>query len=191
MGRAENSVSGAASGRAATSERNRRQARAPSRPAMTPCMCRVIECRRMPRCAQSFGVRHHALDDLPGLRDRPLRIDQALLEFGEQRRPMIGRSAEHHAVDAFDAGVRRSSAPSHRPAVQYHGQVGRIALQAMHEIVLERRNLAILLGRQAAEDGDARMHDERIDARGARPRRRKRGKTHSRRDHRCRFGTSP
>ena len=39
-------------GRAATSERKRRQARAPSRPAIKPCMWRVIECRRMPRRAQ-------------------------------------------------------------------------------------------------------------------------------------------
>ena len=103
--------------------RNRRQARAPSRPAIRPCMCRVIECRRMPRCELGTRIGHDALDDLPRLRNAPGGIDQRPLEFGQQRRPVIGGAAEHDAVQTRrEVRARRRSASRHA-AVQYHGQL--------------------------------------------------------------------
>jgi hypothetical protein len=116
-------------------------------------------------CAR-FGVRDHTLNDLPGLGDRPVRIDQTLLELGQERGPMIGGSPDHGAVDTIVqmCADRRAIAQA---AVQYHGQLAAIAFQSMHEIIFKRWNLPILLGRQTAEDGDTRVHDQRIDSRGA------------------------
>ncbi len=48
-----------------------------------------------------LGVRHHALDDLPGLRNRPGRIDVGTLEFSQQGGAMIGSPPDHYAVHAF------------------------------------------------------------------------------------------
>src|SRR5580704_18316443 len=79
---------------------------------------------------------------------------------------MIGSPPDHHAVDAR-SDVRADSGTVAQPAIQYYRQLGPIAFQAMHQLMFERRNLPILLGRQAAENRDARMHDQRIDVRRA------------------------
>ncbi len=51
------------------------------------------------------------------------------------------------------------------PPLSTTGRVGRLALQAVHVVVLERRNFAVFLRRQSAEHGGAGMDDERIHPR--------------------------
>src|SRR5664279_3603923 len=80
------------------------------------------------------------------------------LRLSEQPRVVIRGAAEHHAVDvvefARDRRVRRDA------AVDDDGQLGKVAFEAMHEVVFQRRYLAVLLRRQPLEDGVARMHHE-------------------------------
>src|SRR5882762_3587637 len=103
------------------------------------------------------------LDDLLGLRQPPVGIDQDLLQLGEQGRPVVGRTAEHDSIHsrihmmADFRGLRQA-------AVQYHGQLRPFLFEPVHVVVLEGRNLTILLGRQAAQNRSAGVDDERIDA---------------------------
>ena len=69
-------------------------------------MWRVIECSRTPRRAAALCVGHHTFDDLPRLGNAPGRVDHRLLEFGEHRRAVIGRAAEHHAVESGRQVIR-------------------------------------------------------------------------------------
>src|ERR1700733_13911049 len=118
-----------------------------------------------PPARTDLRVRDDTFDDLLRLRDLPFGIDQGLLQFGEQRRPMVTGAAEHYAV--YPPGhVTAALLHSRKPAVQDHVQLRPLALEPMNVLVLERRNLAVLLGRQAAEDCDPRVDVERVDAGG-------------------------
>src|SRR5207253_11254828 len=47
-------------------------------------------------------------------------------------------------------------------SIQHDRQRRKISLQALHDFVAERRNLAILLRRESLQHGVSRMHDEYI-----------------------------
>ena len=71
---------------------------------------------------------------------------------------MVGLAPNHHAVQQsqlrLQLGMRGDT------AVQHHRQCREVALERMHQFVAQRRNLAVLLGRQALEPGIAGVHDE-------------------------------
>src|SRR6267142_4402550 len=76
---------------------------------------------------------------------------------------MIDRTAQHHAIEPcrdMITDLRRLG----QPAVQYHDERRPLLFQPVHVVVLERRNLTILLGRQAAQYRRTGVHDERIDS---------------------------
>ena len=80
-------------------------------------------------------------------------------------RVVIGRAADHHAVDRVEL---RGDLPSVvDAAVEHDGQCREVALQAVHDLVAQRRHLAVLLRAQALQPRIARMHDEDVAARAA------------------------
>src|ERR1041384_4000616 len=73
---------------------------------------------------------------------------------------LVGRRpAEHDAVDPRE--LARDLRARGDTAVDDDFELGKIALQLMHVVILERRHLAVLLGRETPQHGIARMHDER------------------------------
>ncbi len=85
-----------------------------------------------------------------GSRNAPGGIDHRLFELGQQGGTVIGRAAEHDAVKTRRQRFDRGSAVGHA-AVEHNGEPRPLEFQPLHVVVLERRNLPIFLGRQAAE----------------------------------------
>ena len=73
---------------------------------------------------------------------------------------MVGRPAEHHAVNVFEmrlAGIQRFNA-----AIDHNSEPGKVSLEVVHPFVVERRDLAVLFGRETLQPGLARMHYEHL-----------------------------
>jgi len=68
-------------------------------------------------------VGHDALHDLPWLRDAPGRIDERPLELREERRPVIGPSTQHHAVQSRRE-MRAHHAHLADASIENNGQIG-------------------------------------------------------------------
>ena len=83
---------------------------------------------------------------------------------------LVGGAAQHHAVDVAQCAsrlVQRRDA-----AIDDDGQVRALALQPLDQAIVQRRDVAVLLRRQALQPGLAGMDDEarrRRRRRSARP----------------------
>src|SRR4030088_1216406 len=87
-------------------------------------------------------VGDHTLDDLPRLRNAPGRIDYRALEFSQQRRPIVGRTAQHHPVQPV-AQVSENRRGFGETAIDDDGQRRTFTLESMHILVLERGDLPV------------------------------------------------
>ena len=101
-----------------------------------------------------------------GLHRRFRRNDPALAEdpgvhLSQQARVVIGRPAQHDPVEVGQQGLRRVQAAD--PAVEDDGQARPFLLEPSDQVVVEGRNIAVLLGRQALQDRLARVDDEGVD----------------------------
>ena len=76
----------------------------------------------------------------------------------EQERPVIGLAPEHHPV-APGRAPQSTARAVRRPPLTTSGSVGKAALHSPHHVVAQRRNLAVVLGRQPAEHRLAGVHD--------------------------------
>ena len=74
--------------------------------------------------------------------------EQSRIEPSDEPRILVGRAADHDAVDVRE--LRHAVVERHEAAVDHDAQRRKLALQAMHAAVVERRNLAVLLRAQAA-----------------------------------------
>ena len=61
---------------------------------------------------------------------------------------MVGRAAEHHAVDVREV-VRAPASSVPDAAVEDHLELGEVGLEPVHQLVAQRRDLAVLLRAQA------------------------------------------
>lgn len=80
------------------------------------------------------------------------------VHLGQQVGILIGLATQHHPIEDLQllaAGVQGLNA-----AIQDELEIRKILHQLRGHVVAQRRDLAILLGRQPFEDGDARMHGE-------------------------------
>ncbi|MNJ31077.1 hypothetical protein D3C77_256990 [compost metagenome] len=96
--------------------------------------------------------------------DSPVHLTQ-------QGRLVIGGAAQHDAVQLHAIGrvqMRLGLVQIADPAVDADGQMRPLALQTPHQGVVQRRHVAVLLGRQPLQPGLARMDDEVVDAHGGR-----------------------
>ncbi|MNN33453.1 hypothetical protein D3C81_1472140 [compost metagenome] len=71
---------------------------------------------------------------------------------------MVGLAAQHHAVEGLK--VHLALFEGLDPAIEHELQIREIALELRRHLVAQRRHLAVLLGRQPLENGDACMHGE-------------------------------
>src|SRR5438067_13435407 len=75
---------------------------------------------------------------------------------------MIGSTAEHDTIDVAQLPLNRIVVVE--TSVQHDSERRKIALQLMHDLVAERRNLAILLGRKSLQHCVSCVDDEHIAA---------------------------
>ena len=76
---------------------------------------------------------------------------------------MIGGAADHDAIDIRKLCLDRVERVD--AAVDGDGKVGKGPLQLMGQRIVERRDIAVLLGRQPLEPGFSRMDQQRVHAR--------------------------
>jgi tRNA-dihydrouridine synthase A len=90
-----------------------------------------------------YDVVHRLERDFPSLTFVLNRAEVSLIPLGHRPGVVIGLAADHHAVDPgqlfFDLrGLRQA-------AVDNDGEGRKVALEAVHEVVAQRRHLAVLL----------------------------------------------
>ena len=105
-------------------------------------------------------------DRLPARRRRA-RSEEAAVRFGQDVGRLIGRTADHRAVDVqqvcFYLVERQNS------AIDDDFQIRSLLLQAIDIFIVQRRYLPVFLRRQAVQDGLAGVHDKGPTARSAHP----------------------
>src|SRR5438874_3497464 len=103
--------------------------------------------------AMAALVSDHALHHLGA---RPSRV-------GQQPRIVVRGAAEHDAIDVLQ--VLRNLRVRGNAAVDDDLALREVALEPINVVILERRDLAVLLGREALQHGVARVHDVRAATR--------------------------
>jgi hypothetical protein len=124
-------------------------------------MCRTIDRSGVPAPARARrkAAREHDFARVCAIR----AVIEIRVGFREQPWMVIRGAAEHDSIDVFELtcdGVVRGDA-----SVGHDSKRGEIALEPVHVVVLERRHLAVLLGRESLEHGVAGVRDERAGAR--------------------------
>ena len=87
----------------------------------------------------------------------PLAIE-AGVHLAQKGGIVIGRAAQHDAVQPVSLGERRLQI--RQTAVKVDRQVRLLRLQPLHQGIVERRNVPVLLRRQPLQPGLARMDDK-------------------------------
>src|SRR5579883_727086 len=77
---------------------------------------------------------------------------------------LIGGPANHHTIDILELGAHLRERC--KTAIEHDRDIGIELLQAMDELVIERRHIAILLWREAFKPGFARVDDQSAAASG-------------------------
>jgi hypothetical protein len=75
---------------------------------------------------------------------------------------LISGAAHHHAIDEGELCLRIIERGD--TAVEDDGQARMLALQCVHERIIERRDFAVLPGRKPFQPRHARMHDKRVSS---------------------------
>ena len=89
--------------------------------------------------------------------------EQPMLELGQPPGIPVGAASDHDAIGPRERVEGALGIPD--SAVEHHRESGKLALEAAHAPVLERRDGAVLGGAQAGQGGDPGMHGERGDPR--------------------------
>jgi len=114
--------------------------------------------RRQPHTLREPGlqIRQERLDH--GAPARRRHAEQGLLRERQEIRVLVGLPADHRAIHAGEFVAEGPEVPE--TAVEHDGEFREVPLQPMNVVVLQRRNLPVLLRRQAGEDRLPRVHDE-------------------------------
>ena len=117
-----------------------------------------------PRAARAFplDIGEQGRERVLRGRERRRRAEQQRVDGEKPPRLAVGRPPHHDAVDATKLRARRFEAFD--AAIEHDRKLRMRALEAMHALVIERGDLAVLPGREAFEPCLARVHDERVDA---------------------------
>ncbi len=99
------------------------------------------------------GQRFAARGDVAGL------AEYRAIDLRQHVGVLVGSAAEHDAIDMFEMSLGLLDGLD--AAVQHDLEIGARRFQAIDARIIERRNLAVLFGRQPLEPGLARMHDKR------------------------------
>jgi hypothetical protein len=94
---------------------------------------------------------------------RRLLAEQIGVHRQQPPRLLIGRAAQHHAIDMRQVPLRLVEARD--AAVDDDGNMRHGGLQPIDPIIIERRDVAVFLRRQAVEPGFPGVHDQRIRSR--------------------------
>ena len=108
---------------------------------------------------QDIGA--EGLDRLLARRNRVFRPVQTAVDIGEQPGVVIGSPAQHHPVDMLK--MRLGLVEICDAAIDADVEVRQALLQPVDADVVERRNIAVFLGRKALQPGLAGMHPQGID----------------------------
>ena len=124
----------------------------------------VARDRRQPLAARhlALGIHRHALELRADRRRAVTRFDR-LEDLAEHHRPVVGLTADHHAVRPLERLSRSRSVA--QAAVEHDRQVGEVLFEAACDVVAQRRDLAVVGGRPVAEHRTARVHDGAVGAR--------------------------
>ena len=87
-----------------------------------------------------------------------LAAEEARIHLGQQHRIVIGGAAQHHAVDMAQMLVRLFQRLD--AAIDQDGEAGSFVLHAIDQAVIQRRHVAVFLGRQAFQPRFAGMNRE-------------------------------
>ncbi len=117
---------------------------------------------RHPGGLQAREVVHHARLDLHAVQRLRRLAEIARIPLGHHPGVVIGLAPEHDAVDVGQLLVDLRER-GHTP-VEHEGECREVALEPVHELVAQRRDFAVLLGREPLEPRVARMHDEHLAA---------------------------
>ena len=128
-------------------------------------MCRAIARPRLAVVAQALlhVVDHGAPRPHRGRAPTAARAEEALVPVGHRPGVVIGLAPDHHAVDVR-AAARRSASSVAMPPLTTKVSCGKVALQAVHDVVAQRRQLAVLLRAEALQPGVAGVDDEDLAA---------------------------
>ncbi len=108
-------------------------------------------------------VRHEVANHLRARARRALVAEHLPVRAREQVRVVVRGAAEHHAVDVCELAVDRR--PVADAAVQHDHEFRELGDEPVHDLVAQRRDLAVLLRRESLQHGIARVHDEHLAAR--------------------------
>ena len=108
----------------------------------------------------TLDVRHHGERRLLQRRERRGLAEQHGIDRQQAPRLLIGGAAHHHAVERADVLPRLFDTGD--AAIEHDAKIGVRGFQPMHDLIVERRHLAIFLRRQPLQPGLARMHDQRV-----------------------------
>ena len=122
--------------------------------------------RMQPRALRELilDIGHHRLEHVLHRGVRRRLAEQFRIGRQQPPRVMIGRAAEHHAIDMSKVRLRLGEIGD--AAIDDDGHIGHRCLQPVDPVVVERRDVAVFLRRQSVEPGLAGMHDQRIGAGG-------------------------
>ena len=110
------------------------------------------------RAQVPLGVGDQGLDNPPARGQSAARRRTAAVGLRQQIGVLVGGAAERDAVHVPQMRLGRIERGD--AAVDDDLQLGMRGLEPIHAAIVERRDLAVLLGRQALQPGLARMHDE-------------------------------
>ena len=105
-----------------------------------------------------IDIRNHCLQDARPRGWRFFNAEEPPVGQRHQHRIVIGRAAQHHAVDHRQFALDHR--PVRKPAIEHDRQRRKVTLQSMHDVVAQPRDFAVFLRRQSLQHRIARMHDE-------------------------------
>src|SRR5580658_413024 len=100
-------------------------------------------------CELTLAVARHALQQRGARRRRGGLRRERPMQLREHERPVIRLTAQHDAVAPGERGQHRLRVA--QSAVDHERQRRELCLEALHHVVAQRRDLAVLLRRQSAE----------------------------------------
>ena len=102
---------------------------------------------RNPAPPLPLRIGQHGGDRLVATRRRRAVAENLAVGGGQHIRVLIGRAADHHAVHMFEMAARLVQTGD--AAIDDHFQRRPVALETVDALVVQRRDLAVLLRRQA------------------------------------------
>src|SRR5262245_48918389 len=115
---------------------------------------------RQPRSPGELGcnIGFHASNDLGTRLNAWRAAENATVDIGEDPWRMIGGAPQHHAIDMSEMDLRLDQRGD--AAIDHDLKPGICTLEAIDALMVERRDLTVLLGREALEPSLAGVNDE-------------------------------